>query len=75
MDRVDDAMHATRAAVEEEFRAAPPLLRASQHLKGLRNHEQRSETGVEIVCKALSYPARQIAINAVKTAPSSWARS
>ena len=40
------------------------LLRASQHLKGLRTKNDDQKTGVEIVRKALSYPARQIAINA-----------
>jgi chaperonin GroEL len=65
-DRVDDAMHATRAAVEEDI--APgggvALLRASEHLKGLRTKNDDQKTGVEIVRKALSAPARQIAINA-----------
>ena len=40
------------------------LLRASEHLKGLRTKNDDQKTGVEIVRKALSYPARQIAINA-----------
>src|SRR5712672_1023133 len=40
------------------------LLRASQHLKGLRTKNDDQKTGVEIVRKALSWPARQIAINA-----------
>src|SRR4029077_12331448 len=40
------------------------LLRASQHLKALRTKNDDQKTGVEIVRKALSYPARQIAINA-----------
>ena len=40
------------------------LLRASQHLKGLRTKNDDQKTGVEIVRKALSMPARQIAINA-----------
>jgi len=39
-------------------------LRASQHLKGLRTKNDDQKTGVEIVRKALSWPARQIAINA-----------
>src|SRR5437879_396730 len=65
-DRVDDAMHATRAAVEEGIvpGGGVALLRASQHLKGLRTKNDDQKTGVEIVRKALSYPARQIAINA-----------
>ena len=36
----------------------------SEHLKGLRTKNDDQKTGVEIVRKALSYPARQIAINA-----------
>src|SRR5918999_3236318 len=65
-DRVDDAMHATRAAVEEGIvpGGGVALLRASQHLKGLRTKNDDQKTGVEIVRKALSYPARQIAMNA-----------
>src|SRR6266705_534829 len=65
-DRVDDAMHATRAAVEEGIvpGGGVALLRASQHLKGLRTKNDDQKTGVEIVRKALSHPARQIAINA-----------
>ena len=58
-------MHATRAAVEEGIvpGGGVALLRASEHLKGLRAKND-DKTGVEIVRKALSYPARQIAINA-----------
>src|ERR1700709_1743366 len=65
-DRVDDAMHATRAAVEEGIvpGGGVALLRASEQLKGLRIKNDDQKTGVEIVRKALSWPARQIAINA-----------
>src|ERR1700736_5150448 len=65
-DRVDDALHATRAAVEEGIvpGGGVALLRASEHLKGLRTKNDDQKTGVEIVRKALSAPARQIAINA-----------
>src|SRR6187401_476016 len=65
-DRVDDAMHATRAAVEEGIvpGGGVALLRASEHLKGLRTKNDDEKTGVEIVRKALSWPARQIVINA-----------
>ncbi len=65
-DRVDDAMHATRAAVEEGILpgGGVALLRASEQLKGLRTKNEDQKTGVEIVRKALSAPARQIAINA-----------
>jgi chaperonin GroEL len=65
-DRVDDAMHATRAAVEEGVLpgGGVALLRASEALKKVRTHNDDQKTGVEIVRKALSSPARQIAINA-----------
>ena len=65
-DRVDDAMHATRAAVEEGILpgGGVALLRATEVLKKLRTHNDDQKTGVEIVRKALSWPARQIAINA-----------
>ena len=64
-DRVDDAMHATRAAVEEGILpgGGVALLRASEVLKKLRTQNDDQKTGVEIVRKALSWPARQIAIN------------
>src|SRR5213593_2404009 len=65
-DRVDDAMHATRAAVEEGIvpGGGVALLRAGEALKKLRTHNDDQKTGVEIVRKALSWPARQIALNA-----------
>ena len=65
-DRVDDAMHATRAAVEEGVLpgGGVALLRATEALKKLRTGNEDQKTGVEIVRKALSHPARQIAINA-----------
>ncbi|HEY2227087.1 MAG TPA: chaperonin GroEL [Xanthobacteraceae bacterium] len=65
-DRVDDAMHATRAAVEEGILPGGgiALLRASEVLKKIRTQNDDQKTGVEIVRKALSAPARQIAINA-----------
>jgi chaperonin GroEL len=65
-DRVDDAMHATRAAVEEGILpgGGVALLRATESLKKVRTHNDDQKTGVEIVRKALSTPARQIAINA-----------
>ena len=65
-DRVDDAMHATRAAVEEGILpgGGVALLRASETLKKLRTANDDQKTGVEIVRKALSWPARQIALNA-----------
>jgi chaperonin GroEL len=65
-DRVDDAMHATRAAVEEGILpgGGVALLRAIEALKKVRTHNDDQKTGVEIVRKALSWPARQIALNA-----------
>ena len=65
-DRVDDAMHATRAAVEEGVLpgGGVALLRATKSLKKLRTHNDDQKTGVEIVRKALQAPARQIATNA-----------
>ncbi len=65
-DRVDDAMHATRAAVEEGILpgGGVALLRASEGLRKLRAGNDDQKVGIEIVRKALSTPARQIALNA-----------
>jgi chaperonin GroEL len=65
-DRVDDALHATRAAVEEGILpgGGVALLRASEQLKRIKTQNDDQKTGVEIVRRALSAPARQIAINA-----------
>src|SRR5437870_6804446 len=65
-DRVDDAMHATRAAVEEGVLpgGGVALLRAIKALEKLKVHNDDQRTGVEIVKKAISWPARQIAVNA-----------
>jgi chaperonin GroEL len=65
-DRVDDAMHATRAAVEEGILpgGGVALLRASEVLKKVRTANDDQQHGVEIVRRALSSPARQIARNA-----------
>jgi chaperonin GroEL len=64
-DRVDDAMHATRAAVEEGVLpgGGVALLRAAKALSRLRTQNDDQKTGIEIVKKAISWPARQIAIN------------
>ena len=63
-DRVDDAMHATRAAVEEGILpgGGVALLRGIKALEKLKVHNDDQRTG--IVKKALSWPARQIATNA-----------
>jgi chaperonin GroEL len=65
-DRVDDALHATRAAVEEGILpgGGVPLLRAVKALDRLKAANEDESYGVEIVKKALSWPTRQIAINA-----------
>ncbi|MEH2613497.1 chaperonin GroEL [Bradyrhizobium sp. AZCC 1693] len=65
-DRVDDALHATRAAVEEGILpgGGVPLLRAVKALDRLKAANADERYGVEIVKKALSWPTRQIAINA-----------
>jgi chaperonin GroEL len=65
-DRVDDAMHATRAAVEEGVLpgGGVALLRATEALKKVRTANEDQKHGVEIVRKALQAPARQIATNA-----------
>ena len=65
-DRVDDAMHATRAAVEEGILpgGGVALLRAIKALDGLSGVNADQKTGIEIVRKAITSPARQIALNA-----------
>jgi chaperonin GroEL len=65
-DRVEDALHATRAAVEEGILpgGGVPLLRARRVLDGLNVENEDQKAGVRIVRKALEAPARQIAINA-----------
>jgi chaperonin GroEL len=65
-DRVDDAMHATRAAVEEGILpgGGVALLRAVNALKRVKTDNEDQKHGVDIVRKALSWPARQIAVNA-----------
>jgi chaperonin GroEL len=65
-DRVDDAMHATRAAVEEGILPGGgiALLRSVEALKRVRAGNEDQKHGVEIVRKAIQTPARQIAINA-----------
>ena len=65
-DRVDDAVHATRAAVEEGILpgGGVALLRAVKALEKLKGQNNDQRTGIEIVKKAISWPARQIVINA-----------
>jgi chaperonin GroEL len=65
-DRVEDAMHATRAAVEEGIvpGGGVALLYASKALNDVKPANDDQKHGVEIVRKALQAPARQIAENA-----------
>jgi len=65
-DRVDDALHATRAAVEEGILpgGGMPLLRASKALGRIKLENSDQKAGVDIVRRALQMPARQIVENA-----------
>jgi chaperonin GroEL len=65
-DRVDDALHATRAAVEEGVvpGGGVALARASQILVGLKGDNSDQTFGIEMVRKAVQTPLRQIAENA-----------
>jgi len=65
-DRVDDAMHATKAAVEEGILpgGGTALLRAIEALDGLSPTNDDQKTGIEIVRRAIQAPARQIVQNA-----------
>jgi chaperonin GroEL len=65
-DRVEDAMHATRAAVEEGILpgGGTALLYATNVLKNLKVENDDQRYGVDIVRKALSAPLKQIAQNA-----------
>ncbi|MGQ9364683.1 chaperonin GroEL, partial [Azospirillum sp. A39] len=65
-DRVDDAMHATRAAVEEGIVAGggTALLYAAKALDALKPADDDQRVGVDIVRRALQAPIRQIAYNA-----------
>ncbi|MGI4802152.1 MAG: chaperonin GroEL [Janthinobacterium lividum] len=65
-DRVDDALHATRAAVEEGIvpGGGVALARASLVLQGLKADNDDQRVGIEVVRKALQTPMRQISENA-----------
>ncbi len=65
-DRVEDALHATRAAVEEGIvpGGGVALLRAAKALDTLKPENEDQKAGVNIIRKALSWPARLIAANA-----------
>ena len=65
-DRVDDALHATRAAVEEGIvpGGGVALLKAGKALDGLKGDNADQNAGIAIVRRALQAPIRQIAENA-----------
>ena len=65
-DRVDDALHATRAAVEEGIVSGGgvALLQALQSLSKLKSENADEQTGVQIVAKAIESPLRTIVGNA-----------
>jgi chaperonin GroEL len=65
-DRVDDALHATRAAVEEGIvpGGGVSLIRAISGLENLKGENEDETTGIQIVRRALEEPLRQIVANA-----------
>src|SRR5471030_1547917 len=65
-DRVDDALHATRAAVEEGIvpGGGVALIRVKQAISGLKGANADQDAGVNIVLRALEEPLRQIVTNA-----------
>ena len=67
-DRVDDALHATRAAVQEGIvpGGGVALLRASTNLGGLKGANNDEQVGIEIIRRAIQAPLKQIAENAGK---------
>ncbi len=67
-DRVDDALHATRAAVEEGIvpGGGVAYIRAISALEGLKGDNEDETTGIEIVKRAIEEPLRQIVVNAGK---------
>ena len=67
-DRVDDALHATRAAIEEGTvpGGGVAYIRAIEALEGLKGENEDETTGIEIVKRAIEEPLRQIVANAGK---------
>ncbi len=65
-DRVDDALHATRAAVEEGIvpGGGTALLYATKALEGLKGANEDQTRGIDIIRKAITTPLKQIAQNA-----------
>ncbi|MBQ1874385.1 MAG: chaperonin GroEL [Paludibacteraceae bacterium] len=67
-DRVDDALSATRAAVEEGIVPGGGVMyiRAQKALEGLKGQNEDEQTGIEIIRRAIEEPLRQIVANAGK---------
>ena len=67
-DRVDDALSATRAAIEEGIvpGGGVAYIRAQEALAGLKGENEDEQTGIEIVRRAIEEPLRQIVLNAGK---------
>ncbi len=67
-DRVDDALSATRAAIEEGIVPGGGVMyiRAQKALEGLKGENEDEQTGIEIVRRAIEEPLRQIVANAGK---------
>ncbi len=67
-DRVDDALSATRAAIEEGIvpGGGVTYIRAIKSLEGLKGENEDEQTGIEIVKRAIEEPLRQIVTNAGK---------
>ena len=65
-DRVEDALNATRAAVEEGYLPGGGVayIRAAAALEGMKGDNDDETTGIHIVAKAIEEPLRQIAVNA-----------
>ena len=65
-DRVEDALNATRAAVEEGYLPGGGVsyIRAAEALEGMKGENDDETTGIHIVAKAIEEPLRQIASNA-----------
>jgi chaperonin GroEL len=65
-DRIDDALHATRAAVEDGIVAGGgvALIRAKQQLLALQGANEDQNAGIKIVLRAMEEPLRQIILNA-----------
>ncbi|MBR1928797.1 MAG: chaperonin GroEL [Paludibacteraceae bacterium] len=67
-DRVDDALSATRAAIEEGIvpGGGVTYIRAIEALEGLKGDNEDEQTGIEIIRRAIEEPLRQIVFNAGK---------